>query len=263
MNEVKEKNNKILIIVLTIILLTMIGLTAYKFLVYDKKNDNNSVNDNTNTEEITKVSNKLIERFEYLYYDVISESDITYLDNYNANNIPNDILFDIVYKYLKVEEYDKWLKVGFTKNDIENAITKLLGNTFDKSKIVYKEYLGNSLCSLNWNEEKNIYENANGCGGQVNSNVKYKIQNTRLSNNILEIDVKMLNSKNEINEDTGEPIKTIYYSDGNRNNIIGTNENLEVEANIDDLLNKSELYRFTFKKDNDNYYFESMKKMGN
>ena len=49
----------------------------------------------------------------------------------------------------------------------------------------------------------------------------------------------------------------------NRNNIIGTNENLEVEANIDDLLNKSELYRFTFKKDNDNYYFESMKKMGN
>ena len=242
---------KILIGLLIFIFISLAALTCYKLFIYDdtKPNDDNT----EETESIEDISTALIERFKYFYFDDLKEDEITYMDSYDVSN-SNEIMYDIAYYYIMNADFEDFIANGITKTKLKDALLKLYGSNF---KVEYPEYLSSSDCKMVLDKE--VYKREKACTGVQQSYIAYKIINTEKTNNGLEISVKFYNSYMEFN-DKDEIIKITYYSDGNRKNVIGTDEDLNNRTNQNELFGKSDTYKFTFIKDGKNYTFKSMEK---
>jgi len=232
-------------IIIVVLLLVIAYLVYY---MYNHNYVNFSINTNMNNVELTNDKKIVKSKDDYSYLlDSVNvklpfennNSLYLYLKDYNESNINDSIKLTIAYNYLNKDE--------FSADEIYDAYIKLF-NTDKNFKNTSFDY---ECKKFKYDDATNTYILVNNeCISTSSKEIIERIINTSVKNDkvIITTVVGVYDSSN----------KSLY----NYKNIydpiaVDLNNNF----NITDYQNKLSTYKYTFVKDNDNYYFDSIKKI--
>ena len=232
-------------IIIVVLLLVIAYLVYY---MYNHNYVNFSINTNMNNVELTNDKKIVKSKDDYSYLlDSVNvklpfennNSLYLYLKDYNESNINDSIKLTIAYNYLNKDE--------FSADEIYDAYIKLF-NTDKNFKNTSFDY---ECKKFKYDDATNTYILVNNeCISTSSKEIIERIINTSVKNDkvIITTVVGVYDSSN----------KSLY----NYKNIydpiaVDLNNNF----NITDYQNKLSTYKYTFVTDNDNYYFDSIKKI--
>ena len=232
--------------IIIIILLAIIGYLLY--FMYNHNYVSFSINSNMNNVTLTndKKIVKIEDDYSYLldYVNVKlpfdnSNSLYLYLKDYNESNINDSIKLTMAYNYINKDE--------FSVDEIKDAYIKLFGK--DKN---FKNISFDYECKkFKYDDINNIYTLVNNeCINTSSKEIMERLINTSKKNNKIVITtvVGVYDSKD----------KSLY----NYKNVYDPIAvNINNNFNIKDYQNKLSTYKYTFIKNNDYYYFDSINKL--
>ena len=276
-----KKSNKILMILGIITCLTIIGTCIY--LVYNVSiNDKNQLNNDvkeqvkeTNTDtkeqelEVTDEDNdiaiNLLKPFDR-YKIPLSRYKFGYIYKYDkitTENLPNDIILEVsLYKYVteNKEIYDDAYSYSLSSVNINvvtfnKTIQSIFGNIkYENRNIAYDCAYGSAI----YDEAQNNYiYSGQACGGAGLPYIDSKIIQVKKYNDRMEIIEKIAYIEYEIIDST---IYKLIYNNPKDMKLI--EKKLDSSEDIfEKYLSELTSYKWTFKKDEDNYYFDKIEKL--
>ena len=286
MEEVKRSNNGIFIAIIIVLLAVIAGLL---FMILNK--DNNKKNPN-NKEEIVETEkeekvdqelvNNLIEIFNHKSCNISFpiKADQTYVDYSSMDDYHK---YGIVLEQITGVEVE-FYKYAYNGKQLDEKYYELFGydkkielKNISKSANISNRINANGL-SLYYDKELNNYygDATSGCGSGIITGVVYKVIDTNLKEDILEITFKFAKLREDgnsekvdiYNANTNDIIDNIDCKTDTTNSICAFTNN---DYNKDDLTelvmskysDKLNNYKFTFKydKEHDNYYFYSLERL--
>ena len=167
-----------------------------------------------------------------------SNSLYLYLDNYNESNINDSIKLTMAYNYINSD--------SFSVDDIKNAYTKLF-NTDKNFKNVSFDY---ECKKFKYDESSNSYSLVNNeCINPSSKEILESIINTTKKEN--KVIITTVVGVFDKNNNSLYNYKNIYEPIA---------VNLNNNFSIKNYQNKLNTYKYTFIKNNDSYYFDSIHK---
>ena len=229
-----------------IVIIILLLIIAYLvWFMYNHNYVNFSVNSNLNNTVINN-DKKTVDVKEDLSYlldmatldlPVSNANSITlYTDNYNEKTMPNNIKLSLAYKNI--------LKDEFSKDEIKDAYNKVFGK-LDNYKDVSFDY----MCK-HFKYENDKYILASNDCIETNKEIIEKVIKTTNKNNKVEITTVVGIYDNKL--------KSLYNY---KNLYDAVAINLNSNINILDYQNKLTTHKYTFKYENNNYYFEKIEKI--
>ena len=285
-----KKSNKILMILGIITCLTIIGTCIY--LVYNvatnEKNDitesNNDVNEqikepNTDTkeqelevtEEDKNIASNLLKPFDRYKMRLLREDKLGYIYKYDkltTENLSNDIILEVsLYKYVREnkEIYDDAFQyalssVNINKDNFNKTVQSIFGNIkYENRNIAYDCAYGSAI----YDEAQNNYiYSGQACGGVFLPYITSKIIEVKKYNDRMEVIEKIGYIGYERIDNCSVPIPVLYNHPTEKVVVEKTScdnrdEDILFNNNLDKLLS----YKYTFKKDGTNYYFEKIERV--
>ena len=231
--------------IIIIILLLIIGYLMY--FMYNHNYISFSINSNMNN--VSLLNDKKIVKsdddYSYLLDSVNvklpfenSNSLYLYLDNYNESNINDSIKLTMAYNYINSD--------SFSVDDIKNAYTKLF-NTDKNFKNVSFDY---ECKKFKYDESSNSYSLVNNeCINPSSKEILESIINTTKKEN--KVIITTVVGVFDKNNNSLYNYKNIYEPIA---------VNLNNNFSIKNYQNKLNTYKYTFIKNNDSYYFDSIHK---
>lgn len=184
-------------------------------------------------------------------------------DKYTKNEIDDTIKLliglnsiDLKNRFERTNEYELGT-VKLTALEVRNSIENVFGKDITYNDV--KEKITMPFCAVGavtFNSEDNSYLITEpGCGGTLNPYYSTKIISATKYENRIEIEEKAIyitaNTENENN------ITTNIYK-ANKTDLIA--ENITT-SDYDQYFDKTDSYKYTFKLEDENYYFESVEKI--
>ena len=288
MNE-ETKKNKILIFIFILTCLVIIGTCIY--FVYNvatnEKNDitesnkNNDVNEqvketNTDTKEqeleVTEedriIANNLLKPFnrykDYLAYDKLGY--IYKYDKLTSENLPNDIILEVsLYGYVRENNdiYDNYYSVTFKSTNIDASVFKqtvqsIFGNVSYTDESISKSCTYGSAV---YNADQNNYTyTGQACGGTLLPYIESKIIQIKKYNDRIEIIERIAYIEYLTYEDGSTPNQLVYNNPTDKR-CVGANPTTSSVDIFDKYSDKLTSYKWTFKKNESNYYFDKIEKL--
>ena len=284
-----KKSNKILMILGIITCLTIIGTCIY--LVYNvatnEKNDitesnkNNDVNEqveetNTDTKEqeleVTEedriLANNLLKPFNR-YKDALSYKKMGYIYKYDkltSENLPNDIILEVsLYEYVRENNdiYDNYYSVTFKSTNIDASVFKqtvqsIFGNVSYTNENISKSCTYGSAV---YNADQNNYTyTGQGCGGTFLPYIESKIIQIKKYNDRIEIIERIAYIEYLTYEDGSTPNQLVYNNPTDKRYVGADPTSSSVDI-FDKYSDKLTSYKWTFKKNESNYYFDKIEKL--
>ena len=281
-----KKSNKILMILGIIICLAIIGICIYfvfDVTTNDKNESNNDVNEQIKepnidtkeqelevTEEDKVLAQELIDKFEILNSGINGIDPVLYEKNITlSTDLNNDIILVLaLYQYKKKENPFSNLDWGgkgsvtVSSTKIKNYVNDIFGENFT--------YRNDDIPAWCFNGVNGSYDNnndvyvfsrpENGCGGAGIPFIINKIQN-----------VKKYNDRIEITEKIGyieyyaasSCLSTILYNHPTEKVLIekASCDDTDIDVLFNNNLDKLTSYKWTFKKNENNYYFYSIERL--
>ena len=259
------KGKTVLIVILIVLLLGALGYIAYdKFLVKE-------TTEPEKTEKKVEKSKENLDNIAVTLLEKINNYELDLLDVYGNNltvsSIPTNEQLDTMYFYLAEKNNNDMETLKMTKTVVDDYFNSVYG-------ITPTEY-PNIVCKLD-NVIEYIYDNtkqeyvfnhnvvAHAHGGYSKKSLTQMVTNIKNENGNYVIDVVKLYAGSMLDTSAGH-----YYSDGQCNNVLaefdqffGADTTGEYDtasaisyfqSNEDKYKNNKPQYRYTFKKDNNNY----------
>lgn len=204
-------------------------------------NENKDIDDEDNKEE-DKDTEWYIENYGYLLDNI--ETNLTgddkyylYENDYNIDSIDNSVKLNIAYQLLEDEINKEDSVIKIDEEDLKNAYKKVFGNLES-----YKaQNFNNSCIQFIYNKDYKNYMAIDTDCEENNEKIFRSIKDIYEEDNklIIEVFVGLLNQEN---------------------NVLSTIDKKENYDYSEDNINKLPLYQFVFKKSEDNYYLNKIKK---
>lgn len=243
--------NKKVLIGIGVLLLLIIAISISFMLKKDNK-----VNSNKN-EDVSK----------YNYYDVLSYLKLNDLpdeyygyfykkDGFNTNDISNNIK---IYMAIRKVIADKSLteNIEIKASDVEDALKTIFGSSV---KYNHQSIIGNNISytTFNYDKDKNIYKEdklkcTENCESPRNDSIISKIVKTNNNDDIIEV-YEMVGFVATGYNLQDKKVVYYIYKDIDKKQLVGTSD----IYSIDQYKDKLSTYKYTFRKDKNNYYFEKV-----
>lgn len=280
-----KKSNKILMILGIITCLTIIGICIY--LVYNvatnEKNDitesNNDVNEqikepNTDTKEqeleVTDEDNNiainLLKPFDR-YKMILSRYKLGYIYKYDkitSENLLNDIILEVsLYEYVRENNdiyedayFSALSSVNIDEDTFNKTVQSIFGNIkYENRNIAYDCAYGSAI----YDETQNNYiYSGQACGGTFLPSIESKIIQVKKYNDRMEIIEKIAYISYENSDST---INQLIYNNPKDMKLVDKRLDLSSVDIFDKYSDKLTSYKWTFKKNESNYYFDKIEKL--
>ena len=277
-----KKSNKILMILGIIICLAIIGICIY--LVFDvttndKNESNNDVNEQIKepnidtkeqelevTEEDNNIAINLLKPFDR-YKDYLAYDQIGYIytfDELNIDNLSNDIILEVsLYKYVRENKniYDNYYSdiqknININVDTFNKTVQSIFGNIkYENGNITLSCTYG----SATYDETQNNYiYSGQACGGTLLPYIESKIIQVKKYNDCMEIIEKIAYISYENSDST---INQLIYNNPKDMKLVDKRLESSSEDIFDKYSDKLTSYKWTFKKDENNYYFDKIEKL--
>ena len=190
-------------------------------------------------------------------------------DSINVNTMSNKVKivmaihalgdYNYIYDTYTVDTSAVDTTVSIPEEDIKESYYKIFG-----SSVEFKtESLDGNDCGLTaftYDSGSKVYkESVNGCGGTALPYYETKIIKAVKYSDRIEITEKVVYVELEWDESSSETYQFVYTNKDKTNKLATVSSNEEIS--IDDYLDRLDSYKYTFKKDGDNYYFYSSEKV--
>jgi len=266
------KVKDLIIIILLLILVGIGGYWLYDKLTFDENNnsdsniedkqepttENKKPTEDTNNEKTLNTNDQTVIEL----YNNVNVFEASFMGNYNnylykydsisVNELPNDVIVFMGIQNIKNDNNSSNLK--FSAQEVKKGINNVFGN------INYTDVSTDSSSCENYvyNEvSKNFTLGESGCGGAYVPVKVDKLLSATKYNDRIEIVAAVVFGKSA---GTEQPEGTYnYYSDVNYNNLLTTNDVSSFDIN--NYIDKTSQYKYTFKLENGNYYFKSIEKI--
>ena len=202
----------------------------------------------------------------YNYYDIISYLKLSDLPDeyygyfYKKDKMTTDSISNNIKIYMAIRKVitDKKItgNIEIKAKDVENALNSIFGPNV---KYNHQSITGNNISytSFIYDRDSKIYSeekiDCDDCDSTQNSTIISEIIKTDDTNNIVEVYEKVGFVTTEYDLDTKKVVYNIF-KDINEKELIGTTNQYSIEKYKDQL----NTYKYTFKKNENSYYFEKV-----
>ena len=273
----KKKNILIVVLVIIIVALIVALLFATNVISLNKKTNSK----NTTTEETKKETSESLDINSDLVTDLMTIPHYTndvwlgsnysgyfYNENsYDINTISNKVKILIAIRSLGLDsinvnyskETDDGTFISIPEDVVKESYYKIFGNEIEfKNESLDGQECG--YAAFKYNSTTKAYEqNMYGCGGTMIPFYETKTVEATKYNDRIEIIEKMAYIEFDTDENSDE-LSQLIYTDSSATNKIDTISS-EDEIKIDNYLDKLDSYKYTFKKDGNNYYLYYIEKI--
>lgn len=249
-------------IVMILILALIVGLILsgiLSYINYNSKKDDNT--DQTGKAENLEVNDELVQNLFYLtrgelkntlfagtdYENIYYRSEITDIETTDEN-------FKKILSFVSLDQ--SLITNDESKSIISAEALKNQYNTIFGNLDNYKDETFNYSCpvTIEYNEDEKQYEYESACGYNISSGYISKLTEAKKYDDCLEIYEKVVFYL--IDEETGD---ISYFNTSDYSEQLVVLENDE-QFNIDDYTDKLDIYKYTFIKDGNNYYFDRVER---
>lgn len=276
------KKNGVVVLLILLIISVIVGT----YLILNKDNKNNSDNNvqdnsekqdnNTNSDEPLELTvedlslaNSLIDNFNILksHFGIINSFGKIYKNGVTlSSDIDNDLILNLgLYKY--VRNNDPFENLSYVGNDsvvisaenINESIISIFGNNihYENADIV-PSCMIQASGKYDSSSDTYIFTKSKGCGGALVPSLQSKIVDVKKYNDYLEITEKIYYIMYDVVDSNRYML--IYDNPTDKNLIVRLPEQ-DSSVIFDTYLDKLDSYKYTFKKENANYYFEKLEKL--
>lgn len=276
----KEKSNKGIIIVLSIVIIVLLGTIVYMFIngnFVGNKTIDKEIEDPSKKEENVTIEDSSLSKEENLS---LNDTEVQKLYNYVKADIATEEYFasnDVISN--KTMKNDIKLRIAFISNDtsqykfdgsvengniyiaepniILNQINEIFGDDNGYNHVTEEVIILQIACnSLKYNPSRNVYELyvGNGCGDASNYTVNKKLVSAKKINDTLVLTEKMYVYARDYDDSAFN-----VYKDLAMKQMIASSVNTNLDDN-QEYYDKGATITYTFKlSENNNYYFDNSK----
>ena len=237
-----------------IIIITFILLCFIIFIYYKNIDDNETIKESQFKDSpiVSNLMDTMHYTIERRYNDDIYEGYFYNYDYIDNNNISDEIKIYLAIRTFKQSDWASYngnMRITIREDNVKKKIKELFNTSYTNKT------LNGDPCvyaMFEYDDKSHIYiQPGNTCDNELKSFYTTKIINAKDYDDYIEIDEKVG-----------------YLKFNNTNYLLYKNKN-ELEYvttlksdNIDNILDSLNTYRFKFIKQNNNYYLESVKKIG-
>ncbi len=272
----KEKNmKKILLVILMIIIIALTGCSIYYQIDRFNKKEKTSVKENiekpkekverlnTDSEEVTKLMNSINSVNKNISINGEDKMGYFYLkDSYKQNEIDDSIKLLLGLNTFDLNQlYQADNKAILSAEEVKTSIKNIFGPNVTYNDVIKLDTCNEKIGITTFDSTSNNYTVlAPACGGTLLPYYKTKIMSATKYDDRIEIKEKAIYVVPNL-QDMNNMTSNIYKA--NKLELISENTNVDngSEEEYEKYFEKTDTYKYIFKLENENYYFESVEKI--
>ena len=254
----KIKFNKLMIKILSVLIVCLIVAGMWSYISYNNEKPVSKEYEElaVDSEVVQKLYSKTrVTRMERLFYGT------EYYNIYYKNEV-----FDVTKSSEQFKKYLSYMvldnekisydseEVTFKASDLKQQYIDIFGNT---EKYIDEDIVTEGIINISYNSNNDYYIVEGGSGSELFDGYKYRLIEARKYKDKIEIyeQVVFYNIDSDYESIT-------YYTDLKYNDVLDTmTGNIDVELDFNQYNEKLNKYKYTFTKQNDDYYFTYVEKV--